>query len=229
MKKIIVPFFCILFFATSANAQSTKTIKNNTENTKSLITPQQVIDNYLKALGGKDKIEAVQTLITENTLTVQGMDVNMVTKKKGNKFNSVQSVMGQQMTQIFDGNKGYSNQMGQRSEIPADKIPELQKSKTMDALSYNASNFNTVITEKIDDKEYNVLVSDKGKYYFDAVTGLLYLSTAPQGSATIKSYLTVDGIKFPEVIEAKGGDQVMTVKTTKVVINSGVTDDDFKL
>ncbi len=47
----------------------------------------------------------------------------------GNKFKSVQSVMGQEMTQVFDGEKGYMNQMGTKTDIPANQIEELKNSK----------------------------------------------------------------------------------------------------
>lgn len=40
--------------------------------------------------------------------------------------------------------------------------------------------------------------------------------------------MAVDGIQFPAEVEAEGGGQKMTIKTTKVLINSGVTDADFK-
>lgn len=227
MKKIIIPFFCAVLFSTSVAAQQT-TAAAKTEATKSKLSPKDVIDNYLKALGGKDKLEAVKTTVIDNTLSVQGMEVSMTTKKMGNKFKSVQSVMGQQMTQLFDGEKGYFDQMGQKMDIPADKIADLKKSKVIDALGYDASNFQTVNVEKIDGKDYNVLTSDKGKFYFDAATGLLYKSEAKEGNAVVKSYMTVDGLKFPAEIEAEGNGQKVTIKTTKVVLNSGVTDADFK-
>lgn len=229
MKKIIIQFFCAVLFSTSVAAQKTAVVATKTEAVvKSKLTPQEVIDNYLKALGGKDKLEAVKTTITDNTLSVQGMDVAMTTKKMGNKFKSVQTVMGQTMTQFFDGEKGYFDQMGQKKDIPADKISELKKGKTIDALGYEAAKFSTVTVEKVDGKDYNVLSSDKGKFYFDAATGLLYKSEAPEGNATVKGYMTVDGLKFPSEIDAEGGGQKITIKTTKIVINSGVTDADFK-
>ncbi|EJL74806.1 hypothetical protein [Chryseobacterium populi] len=227
MKKIIIPFFCAVLFSTSVAAQQT-TAAAKTEATKSKLSPKDVIDNYLKALGGKDKLEAVKTTVIDNTLSVQGMEVSMTTKKMGNKFKSVQSVMGQQMTQLFDGEKGYFDQMGQKMDIPADKIADLKKSKIIDALGYDASNFQTVNVEKIDGKDYHVLTSEKGKFYFDAATGLLYKSESKEGNAVVKSYMTVDGLKFPAEIDAEGNGQKVTIKTTKVVLNSGVTDADFK-
>ncbi|MCE3076810.1 hypothetical protein [Chryseobacterium gwangjuense] len=227
MKKIIIPFFCAVLFSTSVNAQQ-KSAPVKASAVQAAITPQQVIDKYYKGLGGKDKLLAIKTSIIDNTLSIQGMEVTMTTKKMGNKFRSEQSMMGQKMIQVFDGEKGYADQMGQKMDIPADKIPELKKSKVIDALGYDASTFKTANVEKIDGKDYNVLTSDKGKFYFDAATGLLYKSEAKEGNALVKSYMTVDGIQFPAEIEAEGNGQKVTIKTTKVVLNSGVTDADFK-
>ncbi|MDQ1805474.1 hypothetical protein ACNFU2_09950 [Chryseobacterium sp. PTM-20240506] len=228
MKKIIIPFFCAVLFSTSVAAQQ-KTTAAKTEAVKSKLTPKEVIDNYLKALGGRDKLEAIKTTVIENTVTVQGMEIAMTTKKMGNKFKSVQSVMGQQMTQVFDGEKGTFDQMGQKMDIPADKIADLKKSKTVDALGYDPASFQSVNVEKIDGKDYNVLTSDKGKYFFDATTGLLYKSESKEGTAIVKDYMTVDGLKFPGEVDAEGNGQKVVIKTTKIVLNSGVTDADFKL
>ncbi|MDH6250792.1 hypothetical protein M2347_000519 [Chryseobacterium sp. H1D6B] len=227
MKKIIIPFFCAVLFSGSVAAQQTAA-SAKTEAVKSKLTPKEVVDNYIKALGGKDKLDAVKSTITDNTLAVQGMEISMTTKKMGNKFKSVQTVMGQQMVQLFDGEKGYFDQMGTKMDIPADKIAELKKSKTIDALGYDPANFKTVTVEKIDGKDYNVLTSDKGSFYFDTATGLLYKSSSKEGSAVVKSYMTVDGIQFPAEMDAEGNGQKITIKTTKVVVNSGVTDADFK-
>ncbi|MDF2554015.1 MAG: hypothetical protein K0R77_3290 [Chryseobacterium sp.] len=228
MKKIILPFFCAIVFSTPAMAQKTSTATIKSEAATSQITPKQVIDNYLTALGGKAKLESVKSAIIENVINAQGMDINSTTKKMGNKFKSVQTVMGQEMTQVFDGEKGYRSQMGNKSDIPAEQIAELKNSKTIDALGYDASKFQAVTVEKIDGKDYNVLSSEKGKFYFDAATGLLYKAGSPQGDAIMKSYMTVDGIKFPELIEAEGGGQKVSIRTTKVTLNSGVSDADFK-
>ncbi len=231
MKKIIIPFFCAVLFSTPVVAQTASTGAAKTEAVKSKLTPKEVIDNYLKALGGKDKLESVRTVIIENTITGDALpgEIGMTAKKMGNKFKSEQTFMGQvASSQLFDGEKGYFQQMGQKTEIPADKLAELKKGKSIDALAYDAANYSSVTAEKLDGKEYNVLNSEKGKFYFDASTGLLYKSSGKEGNAIIKSYMTVDGIKFPQEIQAEGNGQKLTIKTTKVTINSGVTDVDFK-
>jgi hypothetical protein len=40
-----------------------------TEAVKSKLTPKEVIDKYLTALGGKDKLEAVKSIVMENTIS----------------------------------------------------------------------------------------------------------------------------------------------------------------
>lgn len=229
MKKLIIPVLAGLTLTISGVAKANTGNFNNVEKNISVApTAKEVIDNYIKALGGKDKLEAVKTVILEQTMTVQGMDVSMVTKKMGNKFKSVQSVMGQEMTQVFDGEKGYANQMGTKMDLPADKIGDLKKAKVIDALSFDPATFTKVEAQKVDGKDYNVLTSDKGKYYFDAVTGLLYKTETKEATVVVKNYMTVDGIKFPSDIDANGQGQNITIKTSKVTLNSGVTDADFK-
>lgn len=228
MKKIIIPFFCAVLFSVPAIAQKKAATVAKTEAVASKLTPKDVIDNYLKASGGKEKLEAIKSIIIENTISVQGMEITSTTKKLGNKFKSVQSVMGKEMVQLFDGEKGYIDQMGTKMDFPADKIGEMKKGKPVDALAFDASNFKEVSVEKLNGKDYNVLTSDKGKFYFDSSTGLLYKTEAKEGNATIKSYMTVDGVQLPAEMEVVAGPQTISIKTTKVVINSGVTDADFK-
>lgn len=228
MKKIIIPFFCAVLFSVPAAAQQTTAAPAKTEVVKSKLTPKEVVDNYFKALGGKAKLEAVKSTVTDNTFSVQGMDITMTTKKQGNKFRSVQNAMGQQVTQVFDGEKGYMERAGQKTDFPAENIAELKKGTTVEALAFDPSSFQAVTVEKVDGKEYNVLSSDKGKFYFDAATGLLYRSSVGEGSVTVANYLTVDGLKFPGEINIDGKGQKVTIKTTKVVLNTGVTDADFK-
>ncbi|WP_276876085.1 hypothetical protein [Chryseobacterium joostei] len=228
MKKIIIPFFCAVLFSVPAAAQKKDAASAKTEAVNSKLTAKDVLDNYFKALGGKDKLEAVKSMITDNTMTAQGMEITMTTRKLGNKFKSVQSLMGQQMVQLFDGEKGYFDQMGKKTDIPAEKIAELKKGKPVDALAFEGTSFQNVTVEKLDGKDYNLLSSDKGKFYFDAATGLLYKTLAGEGNITVKSYMTVDGLKFPAEVDAEGGGQKVNIKTTKIVINSGVTDADFK-
>ncbi|MFC0342966.1 LolA family protein [Epilithonimonas hispanica] len=216
MKKLIVSFALSLLFAANMMAQNVPTAK-------------QVIDNYVTALGGKAKLEAVKTLSMKNTISVMGMEMEGTTVKKDNKFKSTQTMMGQEMVQIFDGEKGYANQMGQKMDFPADQVAKLKTSKIIEALGMDAAKIKTVEKKQIDGKDFYVLSSDDTKSYFDVKTGLLAKSEGDKGVMTIAKYADVDGIKFPEEMSVDAGGQQITIKNSDIKINQPVSDDVFKI
>jgi len=212
MKKLILTF--ALSVATVANLSAQ--------------TAKQVIDNYVTALGGKQKLESVKTLSMKNTISVMGMEMEGKTVKKDNKFKSTQSMMGQEMSQVFDGEKGFANQMGQKIDFPADQVAKLKDAKLMDALGMNPEKMKTVEKKQIDGKDYIVLSSDDSKYYFDAKTNLLWKTEGDKGTMIISKYADIDGIKFVEEMSIDAAGQQVSVKNSDVKINQPVSDDEFK-
>ncbi|ANF51444.1 hypothetical protein A0O34_13425 [Chryseobacterium glaciei] len=231
MMKILIPIFCAVLFSSSVATQN-RTIPVKIEAKQSKLTPRDVIDNYLKALGGRDKLEAVKSTLTEAVVLIQDknnkMAITASTKRMGNKFKFEQYVSGKPFTQVFDGERGYAGKGNRKIDFPADKIAEMKKGKTIEALQFDPSSFKAIVVEKVDGKDYNVLTSDKGSFYFDASTGLLYKSILKEGNAVIKKYMTVDGIKFPSEIEVEGDGQKVVSTTINLVLNRAFTDADFK-
>ena len=214
-KKIILSFVLFLFFVANMAAQN-------------LPTAQQVIDNYIVALGGKEKLESIKTLSLKNNISVMGMEMEGKTIKKDNKFKSTQSMMGQEMVQLFDGEKGYASQMGQKIDFPADQVEKMKKAKIMDALGMDASKMKPVEKTAIDGKNYYVLTSDDSKYYFDTATNLLYKTESDKGNMTIEKYTDLNGIKFVEEMKIEAGGQEISVKNSDIQINPNISDEDFK-
>ncbi|WP_333852276.1 LolA family protein [Epilithonimonas sp.] len=212
MKKLILTF--ALSVATVANISAQ--------------TAKQVIDNYVTALGGKQKLESVKTLSMKNTISVMGMEMEGKTVKKDNKFKSTQSMMGQEMSQVFDGEKGFANQMGQKIDFPADQVAKLKDAKIMDALGLNPEKMKTVEKKQIDGKDYIVLSSDDSKYYFDAKTNLLWKTEGDKGTMIISKYADIDGIKFVEEMSIDAAGQQVSVKNSDIKINQPVSDEEFK-
>ena len=196
---------------------------------QNLPTAQQVIDNYITALGGKQKLESVKTLSMKTTVNTMGMEMEGVTIKKDNKFKSTQMFMGQEVyVQMFDGNSGYAMQMGQKMDYPVDQIEKMKSAKIMDALEMDASKVTSVEKLQLDGKDYYVLTSPEGKFYFDTNTNLLYQSDTDAAKMTITQYTEVDGIKFVEEMKIEAAGQEVTIKTSDIQINKGVSDEDFK-
>lgn len=209
-------FALSLLFAANVMAQNVPTAK-------------QIIDNYITALGGKQKLESVKTLSMKNTISVMGMDMEGKTVKKDNKFKSTQTMMGQEMVQMFDGEKGYANQMGQKIDFPADQVAKLKESKIIDALGMDPAKIKTVEKKQIDGKDFYVLSSDDTKSYFDVKTGLLSKSENEKGTMTINKYADVDGIKFVEEMSIDAAGQQITIKNSEIKVNQPVSDDVFKI
>jgi len=216
MKRIILTFALSVMMVVTMSAQAVPTAK-------------QIIDNYVTALGGKQKLEAVKTLSMKNTISVMGMEMEGKTLKKDNKFKSTQSMMGQEMVQVFDGEKGYASQMGQKMDLPADQITKLKTAKIMDALGMDPAKIKTVEKTQIDGKDFYLLSSDDSKSYFDVKTGLLFKTENEKGNMTINKYADVDGIKFVEEMSVDAAGQQISIKNSDIKINQPISDDEFKL
>jgi len=207
-----------------------KAAEQNAPAQKADISAQSVISNYMNALGGKTRLESVKTLLMEGTTSMMGMELATVVKQMSpNKQRSEMSIMGQKIIQNFDGTKGYVDQMGQRMDMPAEMIAEMKDQAMFDALKMDAAKITSVETKTIDGKDCYVLTNDKGeKNYFDKTTWLLYRTEKPDETATIKSYGEFGTIMLPtEIVQSAQGQEV-TIKISKVTINQGVTDADFK-
>lgn len=200
------------------------------ESQTSSLTSKQLIDNYIKALGGREKLEKVKSLTMESLTKTMGMEIKGVTKKMyPNKFRQEQDMMGQKMIQVFDGENGYTEQAGNKMPFPPQAIENLKKNYIIEALAIDIEKVTEVQETEIDGKKCYVLVDEEsGKAYFDKNTNLLYKSTSPQTEMTILEYTTVDGIKFVSKMNTKTQGQDILIEFLNIVINKGVSADDFK-
>ena len=188
-----------------------------------------MIDNYAAALGGKSKLEAVKTVKTLSTIKVMGMEIEAITLEMApNKSKAVQKIMGQEMVQVFDGEKGYMMQAGQRMDLPAPAIEEAKKKRLFEVLSYNAADFKTVEKVTEEGKELYLLAGAGKKLYFDPKTNLLVKSTSDKGDMVILDYMEVDGIKFPKNLKLAMMGQNMEMTNNQVIVNKEVSAEDFK-
>lgn len=216
-----------MVFTLMPEVETPKTEKKVATSTEQ--SPQQVIDKYITALGGKTKLEAVKSIKSEAKMKVMGMEMSMVTKQMlPNKYRMEQNVMGQQMLQVFDGEKGYFSQAGQKMDLPAPAIEELKNKKLFDALSLKADDYKKVEAVSEGGKNYILLSSDKGKSYFDATTGLLAKQTSEKGDQIIEEYMEVEGIKVPKLMKVSAMGQNFDMEIVSTVFNKDVSEQDFQ-
>ena len=192
------------------------------------LSAQQVIDTYIAAIGGKAKLEAVKSIKSNSTMMMGGMEIKVSEKKMGNKSKATQSVMGQESVTVFDGEKGYAMQGGQKMDLPAVATDKMKTAKMFTALSMNAADYTSVTKGTVDGKEAYILEGKDGKSYFDVSSGLMVKSTSPQGDMMITEYMTVDGIKVPKTMKISAMGQNIDMSVTEFVLNKDVSDADFK-
>ena len=205
------------------------------------ITKESVINSYIDAIGGRDKISEVNAVSMLAEAEVQGMKLQMVSiQSKPNKQVTMMMMMGNTMMKmVFDGEKGSISQQGVVNSLPEDQVQEMINStlpfEELGWVSDNNVKFNSI--EEEDGKNLHVLEVSKGTFVaYDSETGLKYKQTEiaemPDGSKMPQTtyyddYRSVDGVLFPYVIRAPIGPQSLDFNIVNISVNPQVSDSDF--
>ena len=211
------------------------------------ITPDQVLENYFKALGGEQKLRAVKDMTTTMTTNMRGMMLDMTrTQKSPDKFLTTVAMGGNIVQkQVSNGKKGSTLAMGQTEEIAADELERMKmENRLFKELYYKELGYKLTVkgAENIEGTNAYALqiISPKGTEivtYFDAKTGLKLreISTREaRGEAkTIvtdyKNYKEINNIKVPHTLVTSGAmPEPMTLELGVTKINSNVEDKIFE-
>ena len=218
------------------------------ESSATNMTAEMVIEKYIAALGGKDKLMQVKDLTINMEADMMGQVMQMeIVQKAPHMVSTKMTTQGMTlMEQVFNGEKGVQGQMGQNTPMSKEDVklakkqailfPEAQLEKTGATLKF-------VGTEKVDGKNAYVveMIETDGKktnLFFDEDSFLKIkeISTFDAQGQTVTmtndlaDYKAVDGIMFPHTRITSGAMPAplkMTVKEIKV--NSGVADSFFKI
>lgn len=209
-------------------------------------TAQEVIDKNVAAIGGADKIASVKSIQYNQGMNIMGMDLTgKSTIVVGQSLRNDISVMGQQITTVVDGDKGWAINPMQGGTAPQ-ALPEeqvkMQKGNAnvigTDLAIAKAKNFPAELVgkEKMDGKDvYNLKVTRPegvANYYVDASTNqLLGMKTTvnvqgQSGEVKVKygNYKTVDGLTIPTTLELENPAMPgpMTMTLSNIVFNPTV-------
>jgi predicted Zn-dependent peptidase len=202
------------------------------------VTVESVLNKYINAIGGKAKLEAVNTLYTLANAEMQGMQLGMEMKSTKTNKNSLAILMGGMAIQktIFDGQTGYSLAQGQKTDFTEEQITA-SKTTAVPFPELIATDATLNGVENVNGKNaYVIAFTDKSFGYYDMETGLklknetiqemngMEMRTAIQYS----DYKEVGGIKFPHTIGVAAGPQELKFEVAEIKINEGISDEDFK-
>ncbi len=209
------------------------------------VTAQSVIDNYIKAVGGKEKATLVKTLHKTADVSIKGVPVTLTAEIKEmapNKQSMEMTAqgMGVIMKQKFDGENGYLEQQGMKKELTPEEIAEKKNSETIfPELHYKDAQITLESMTSIEDKDVykvKVMLGDKPSHrYYSVESGLLVReesTTEAQGKQVTSivdysDYASVNDVKIPHNLSIMAGPQNISMKITSIKVNEGVSDADF--
>lgn len=203
-------------------------------------TLEAVLNKYIEAIGGKDKLEGVEAYSILAEAEMQGMKLNLEMKKTSkNQFMQDVKVMGNSMSkQVINDGGGYMVMQGQRKDMEEEELKKArEESAPFPELNYLNGGVTLEGIETIDGKKtYKVKVSDEKTSFYDMETGLKVqdlTSGEMQGqqmtsTITYTNYQEVSGILFPFAIGQTMGPQMLEFIVKEIKVNEGVSDADFE-
>lgn len=203
------------------------------------VSAGSVIENYITAIGGRQKLENVKDIETVGTASIQGMKLIIEQKiRKPNKYSQVISINGNPvMTMKYNGSTGYVLQRGQKIALPEDQTQAAQSrvDDLFPELNYSSANYKTKLLGMANEdsvKVYILEVTDpqggSRREYFDVATGLKIREVDANGSESkFADYKDVNGVKIPfkTTVNLFRGPVEMVLESAK--INSNLPDSDF--
>lgn len=216
------------------------------EKTSDAISAFSIIEDYLKAIGGKEEAKKLNSMKASFTMDMMGRQFEGTELRLAPNRRYAEIRMGAMkvMQQNFDGAKGYQAQMGQKKEMDEDDIKEAMDDRALiPQLHYISNDYKTLYlgTGKVGSEDaYKLKVTKpSGKVtveYYSTKTGLLLReeSTLSMGgndmTQTIDygNYQKVGNVLLPFTITQSVGEQEMPMIIKEIKINEGVTEADFK-
>lgn len=203
------------------------------------VTAESVIEKYIEAIGGKDKLQAVESYSLLAEAEMQGTKLELNVKKTSkDQFMQDVSVMGNSMSkQVLDGESGYMVMQGQRKDMSPEELRKVkEESAPFPELSYLNAGVSIEGIEVVGDKKaYKIKITESKSNFYDIETGLKLQEVNAlemQGQSmeqTLKfeDYKQVSGIKFPFKMFQNMGPQNIEFVVKEIKVNEGVSDLDF--
>ena len=210
------------------------------------VTTTSVLEGYIKAIGGKEKLAAVKSFDQKGKFMMQGMGLDMSTRMKDNSKLMMSVKMGEMevMKQVYDGKTGYQSQMGQKVDMTEAELKDSkQQIDLMIELHYADYGMTAELkgVDVIDGQDVYVIEikepnGDVASDYYNVATGLKVKSvgTSTVDGQTITTetifadYKEFGGIKIPGKITQTAGGQSFEMLTDSYEINVKLDDSLFK-
>ncbi len=211
------------------------------------VSAYDIIQNYLKAIGGKEAVSKIKTMSADLSVAVMGQNASGTMKMMNPNMSAMEIKMGSMTVakSVFNGLTGYQSQMGQKKDMTMEEITEEKDDAGIfPELNYTsgsgysteyigAGKVNGEATYRLKVKGPSGKVSVK---QYSIKTGLLLQSeTTTQGDEgeqvtlrTYSDYKKVGDVLFPHTMILNTGGLEITNNIDTLKFNEGVTEKDFE-
>ncbi|MDO4880077.1 MAG: pitrilysin family protein [Capnocytophaga sp.] len=222
----------VFYFDKFAN----KTTKPEAPKMDANASVESVIKKYIDLIGGKEKLQKVNSVTIHSSANVQGQVLNFHNViAKGKMLSSVET-MGMVIQKIvFNGQTGYIEQQGQKMDLPEEMKKTLAESSVFPELEFNNQNAKLLGIENINGEDAYAIQKESTTYYYSTKTGLkvgeISKQKTPNGEMVISKYSSdykeVEGVKYPfQYVQNMAGMDI-TLTASSYEINKA-TEESFK-
>lgn len=219
---------------------------DETAQTTDKVSAYAIIEDYLKAIGGKEEVKKVNSINASFTLEMMGRSFTGSEKILNPAKHLLELKMGEMtiMKSVFDGTKGYQQQGPQKKDLTEADIKEANDDRAViPQLFYIGADYKTeyIGSGKIgDETTYRLkVVMPSGRLSiqeYSTKTGLLLKdeTTSKDGerdspiTIEYKNYKKAGNILMPYEVTRNQDGQEFTMKYTEIKVNDPLSDTDFK-
>lgn len=234
------PFGKVKFFDADGNE-----VEDPTKVEIADISTQSIFDKYIEAIGGRETIDNVKSLMnkSEGTLAFGGQEFKLartVYRSAPDSYADVQVIPGQgEIAQLFHAGEAAIKGGGQKQTLPDPSASLLKYLGLMyGERFYNEMGIETTYkgVQKVNDEEAHrveikVSAAVTVYAYYSVATGLkVRMEIGPAGTIDLSDYREIDGVKVPFNFTQSGGQLPVPVSyiSSEVVINGEIDEATFK-
>ena len=209
------------------------------------VTSESVIENYLNAIGGKEKLANIKSKDVMMSSSMQGMPLQIRMAVKGDSKMLMTIKSGEMNLQsiVINGAKGkVSGMMGAKDLDKAELAEYLKDAPIFEELNWTAENTKLIQIEEVNGVQaYNMEITNADSSvihsFYSVETGLkvstVKTKETPKGTqistSTYSDYQTVGGIMYPSTLIEDNAGQVMELKVEEIQFGGRISDAIFKL
>lgn len=203
------------------------------------VSVETVYADYITAIGGKDAVSKVNTMMMTGNASFQGMSLALIRKLSNDgKASEVVQMGGNTLSkQVFDGESGYAVIQGQRIDLNEQQTKDTKATAGLFPELNVSEGAELVAIESVNGEEaYVIKLTDNVREFYSVDSGLKLGTEVTQEQMGQKMTSTIsyvdykehNGVMVPMTFSQNLGPQTVDFKMEEVKFNEGVSASDFE-